>query len=96
MNGAGADDGAGRVLRIGVVTLGGERRAIMEEQFSQLSQQCAGEMRLDVTYLDGVKGVALTEKRILADAAALLLDVCLGRVETVACCPAYIHALPHA
>lgn len=91
-----AGEGAGRVLRLGIVTLGGERRAIMVEQFAQLSQQCAGKMQLDVTYLDGVKGAALAQKPALTNAAALLIDVCrkVGKSYVLSCI--YIYALHHA
>lgn len=63
-----------RCLKLAVITLGGERKAWMEEQFAALSEQVK-DMCFDVVYLDGVKGAELNTKNGLRSAAAVLLEV---------------------
>jgi hypothetical protein len=68
------ESGEVQTLRFAVITLGGERKERMEEQFKRLGELYPS-VSWDVTFVDGVKGSELKSRPVLREGAALLLEV---------------------
>jgi hypothetical protein len=83
------DNGEVQTLRFAVITLGGERKERMQEQFKRLGELYPS-VSWNVTFVDGVKGSELKSRPVLREGAALLLQVLylaasLSRLYSSAC-----------